>query len=81
MEFKINLTQIIGALIQTAGYLIFFLSVTWRASKRVTKLEENLAQALKDIEKTNTRMEKTFDKIDRTFERIDDKLDKKETKI
>lgn len=76
MEFKINISQIIGACIQAFAYIIFFLSVTWRASKRVTAIENQVTKALEEIGRTNERMEKTFDKIDRTFERMDDKIRK-----
>lgn len=77
MEFKINISQIIGAIIQAFAYIIFFLTVTWRASKRVTTLENQVKIALEKIDSTNVRMEKTFDKIDKTFDRIDDKMDKR----
>ena len=78
MEFKINVSQIIGAAIQAFAYIVFFLTVTWRASKRVATLESQVTKALEEINKTNTRMEKTFDKIDSTFARMDDKLDRRD---
>lgn len=78
MEFKVNIGQIIGAIIQAFAYIVFFLTVAWRASKRVTVIENQVTEALKEIAKTNERMEKTFDKIDRTFERMDDRFERRD---
>lgn len=80
MEFKINISQIIGAVIQAAAYIIFFLTVTWRASKRVNSMETKIELALMKIGETNDRMEKTFDRVDSTFDKMNDKLDRKEDK-
>lgn len=77
MEFKINISQIIGSLVQAVAYSIVVLSVVWRASKRVANMEHQVKTALEKIAETNERMEKTFDKIDKTFERMDEKLDRR----
>lgn len=77
MEFKINYSQVIGALLQTLGYIGSLIIFTWVISRHVTKMEGKVDRALEKIEDTNKRMEKTFDKIDDTFKRIDDKMDKR----
>jgi flagellar capping protein FliD len=77
MEFKVNITQILGSLVQAIAYAVVVLSVVWRVSKRVANMEHQIKSALEKIAETNERMEKTFDKIDKTFERMEDKLEKR----
>jgi hypothetical protein len=77
MEYKINFTQIIGAILQTIGYIGSLIVFAWVVARHVTKIESRVDKALDKITETNIRMEKTFDKIDRTFERIDEKIDRR----
>lgn len=77
MEVKLNYSQIIGALLQTLGYIGSLIVFTYIISRHVTKMESKVDRALEKIDETNKRMEKTFDKIDDTFKRIDDKMDKR----
>lgn len=77
MEFKLNLSQIIGAIVQALAYFGLILALAWRVSRQVAQIENKVENAVSKIEETNTRMEKTFDKIDRTFEKVNDKLDQR----
>lgn len=74
MEFKVNLGQIVVALIQTIGYVFTLLYFAWKASKEVTQIKSDIKSVTEDLHAHKETTEKSFLKIDRIFEKWEDRF-------
>lgn len=79
MEFKVNLGQIVVALIQTIGYVVTLLYFAWKASKEVTQIKSDIKNVTEDLHEHKETTEKSFLKIDRIFEKWEDRFFGKNT--
>lgn len=74
MEFKINLGQVVAALIQAVAYIVALLILSWRASKEITQIKSDIKNVNEDLHEHKIITEKSFLKIDRIFEKWEDRF-------